>query len=111
MQFLRQAPQGILLRVHVATRAAKNEIVGRYGQALKIRLQAPPVEGAANAALVQFLANLLDVSARRVELLSGHSARDKTLLIRGLDRSTVEKRLEDLLQPPPRSSGDASRRQ
>ena len=96
--FVHEGRHGLVLSVHVVTRAAKNEVVGVHGQALKIRLQAPPADGAANAALVEFVAALLGVPPRQVEISSGHTARDKTLAIKGLTKEAVENRLEKILR-------------
>jgi len=95
---VRQGRQGVVFRVHVVTRATKNEVAGVHGQALKIRLQAPPADGAANAALVEFVARLLDVPLRQVEILSGHTARDKTLSVMNVGKEAVERKLEEILQ-------------
>jgi uncharacterized protein (TIGR00251 family) len=96
--FVHEGRHGLVLTVHVVTRAARNQVVGVHGQALKIRLQAPPADGAANAALLEFVAALLGLPTRQVEILSGHTSRDKTLSIRGLDKAAVENRLEEILR-------------
>lgn len=75
---------GVRFAVRVQPRASKNEVVGAHGTALKIRVQAPPVDGAANDALVSFLADLLGVSRRSVRIISGDSSRNKTLEIDGV---------------------------
>ena len=72
---------GVLLRLRIQPRASRSEIVGVQGDALKIRLSAPPVDGAANEALVRFLAELLEVPQSRVIIRSGLSSRNKTVLI------------------------------
>jgi uncharacterized protein (TIGR00251 family) len=82
-----------MLTVQVVPRASRNEIVGVHGDALRIRLQAPPVEGAANAALVAFLAETLRVRQRQVEILAGHASRRKSILISGLGKEQVAQRL------------------
>ena len=84
---------GTTFPVHVAPRASKNEIQGRYGDAIKIRLTAPPVEGAANEALIEFLADRLGVPRRQVEILSGTSSRDKLVRVVGLTPAEVEQQL------------------
>ena len=72
---------GVRLRVYVQPRGAKNEILGMQGDALKIRVTSPPVEGAANHELTRFLAGLLDVPRSRIEILTGHKSRYKTIRI------------------------------
>ncbi len=81
------------LAVRVQPRAKNNAIVGWEGGALKIRLTAPPVEGKANKALVDFLAERLALSKSAVTVLSGHGARQKTVEISGLGEEEVRSRL------------------
>ncbi len=74
-----------MIRIHAQPGAKRTEVAGTHGDALKIRVQAPPVEGAANAALVKFLAQALGVRQRDVEILSGEHARDKRIAVAGID--------------------------
>jgi uncharacterized protein (TIGR00251 family) len=78
---VRNAGQGAARRfeVRVQPRASKNEIAGIREGVLRIRLQAPPVEGAANEALVRFLANELGISTRQVRIISGLGSRNKVV--------------------------------
>jgi uncharacterized protein len=69
----------IRFAVHVQPRATRSEALGRHGDALKVRLQAPPVDGAANEALVELLASVLEVPRRAVQLVSGHTSRRKVV--------------------------------
>lgn len=87
------AAGGSAFPVHVVPRSRKNEISGRYGQAVKIRLTAPPVEGKANEALIEFLAKRLDVPKRTIEILSGASSRNKVVCVLGLTPPELEARL------------------
>ena len=91
---LKEVPGGVLLKVRIQPRASKNEVSGLHGDALKLRLTAPPVEGEANRACVEFVAELVGVSRGQVEIVSGHKSRDKTLMISGTDRATVHERLK-----------------
>ena len=77
------------IHVHVQPRASKNEITGIYGDSLKVRLTSPPVEGAANSLLVEFMAKKLGLPKSRVELISGEKSRHKTLKIEGLTKADV----------------------
>ena len=70
-------------------RAARSEVVGVLGGALKVRLAAPPVDGAANAALVELLADELDVPRAAVRIVSGATARTKLVEVTGIDARTV----------------------
>ncbi len=88
---------GVTLAVHVVPRSARNEIVGLHGQALRIRVNAPPVGGAANAVLLATVAEALGVPKRQVEIVSGHASRRKVLRIAGLSESEVRHWLENLL--------------
>lgn len=64
-------------------RASKNEVTGLHDGCLKVRLTAPPVDGAANEALVRFIAATLDLPLRQVTVVAGHTGRRKTLEIEG----------------------------
>jgi len=90
---LRESKRGVLIPVHVVPRASRNELVDVHAAALRIRLRAPPVAGAANRALITLLAEILAVPPRQIEVVSGVLSRDKTVAVRGLDRALVEKRL------------------
>jgi uncharacterized protein (TIGR00251 family) len=96
-QILRPGKQGLLLLVHVVPRAARNEIVGIHGGALKVRLNAPPAKGAANAALVELIAEKLGLTRQQVRIISGETARRKTVAIHGVSKQAVERRLAELL--------------
>ena len=85
-------------RVRVVPRASKNEIVGVQGEALKVRLAAPPVEGRANQALVTFLAEVLGLRPRQVRVVSGHTGREKTIGITGIEARELARRLGALLR-------------
>jgi hypothetical protein len=84
---------GIRLAIHVQPRASRTEIVGAHGDALKIRLSAPPVDGAANEALVEFLSERFAVPRRAVRILSGAQSRAKTVEIDGLTADDVRRLL------------------
>jgi uncharacterized protein (TIGR00251 family) len=73
-----------IIRVRVLPRTSKNQIVGMDGGVFKVKLTAPPVEGKANKALVQFLAKKLGLPKRDIEIVSGEHSREKTIRINGL---------------------------
>lgn len=81
----------VRLVVHVQPRAKRTEIQGRHGDAIKIRLAAPPVDGAANEELVRFLADLLGVPRSRVTISGGLTARRKTVDIDGVNDHDVQR--------------------
>jgi uncharacterized protein (TIGR00251 family) len=76
--------------VKVVPRASKNQIVGKEGNAIKIRLNAPPVEGKANEALVKFLAEVLGVHRAQIEIVSGHTSRHKIVRAYGVAANQIE---------------------
>lgn len=80
--------------MHVVPRARVSEVAGRHGDAVKIRLAAPPVDGAANDELVRFLAERLGVPARAVTITAGHSGRRKRVSVAGLETRAVLRVLE-----------------
>jgi uncharacterized protein len=86
-------PHGVRLRVQVQPRASATELAGVHGDALKVRIAAPPVEGAGNAALVRFLAERLGVRRSAVRIQSGAGSRSKTVLIEGVDPTVARERL------------------
>jgi len=88
---IRDGRDDVRLAVHVVPRASRTEIVGIHGQALRIRLNAPPVAGAANAALVSFVAESLGIRKGNLEIVSGTSSRRKVLRIFGLTREEVQR--------------------
>lgn len=88
---------GTRIAVHVVPRASKTEICGLQGDALKVRLQAPPVDGKANTALCAFFATQLRLSKRRVTLGAGSTSRHKTLLVHDLPPTETAQRLGFLL--------------
>ncbi len=88
--WLRTTPAGdLVLTLHVQPGARKTEIAGMHGDALKLRLAAPAVEGKANACLVGFLAGELKVGRSQVELLTGATGRRKRVLVRGVSQPSV----------------------
>ncbi len=90
---IESTPDGVSIRVYIAPRASVNKVVGAHNGALKVALTAPPVEGAANRALVKFLAKILNVPKSAVTLLSGHTARNKVVGISGISREDALRRL------------------
>jgi uncharacterized protein (TIGR00251 family) len=81
----------IRFTVRVQPRAARSEIVGVHGDALKVRLAAPPVDGAANVALVEFLAQALGIPQRCVRIVSGATSRGKLVEVVGTDVENIRR--------------------
>lgn len=89
MDFLRETSDGVLLTVRVTPRAGRNEWAGAHAGLPRIRLCAPPADGQANRALMEFLADALDRPRSTLTLVSGASSRTKTVQIRGITAETI----------------------
>jgi uncharacterized protein (TIGR00251 family) len=100
----------VVLRVHAQPGAGRSAVIGRYGDAVKIRIAAPPVDGRANAALAEFLAKELGLDRSGIELLSGDKSRNKRFRLRGLDPEAAEEALERLVAQAGRDAGPAGGR-
>lgn len=97
--YLKAQPDGVLLSVKVQPRASRNEISGVLGNDLRVRVTAPPVDAAANEALVRFLAEKLDCPRACVKLVRGHASRHKVLKLYRLSAEIVEARLKPASGP------------
>ena len=93
MSWLLTEGDGVTLRLHIQPGARKTEVVGIHGEALKIRLAAPPVDGKANACLIAFLAERFGVAKSAVSLLSGDTSRAKRVHVSGLTIAEAQARL------------------
>jgi uncharacterized protein (TIGR00251 family) len=95
--WLRAVPAGVTLAVRAQPGAKKTAIVGVYGEGdsaqLKIQVHAPPIEGRANSALIEFLAQIFDLPRKSVELVSGESSRSKVFLLRGVTPAQLGKQV------------------
>lgn len=89
------AADGVRLTVQITPAAKKNEVIGLLGSELKIRLQAPPIEGKANAALVRYIAASVGVPKSRVQVVHGHTSRRKVveISVAGLTPAEVQQAL------------------
>jgi uncharacterized protein len=90
---IHDTPAGAIFAVKVHPRAKKNAITGELGDALKVALTAPPVEGRANEACIEFFANLLDVPRSSITIASGETSRRKVIRVAGLSVEEVRTRL------------------
>ena len=86
---------GVRFAVRVQPRASRSEVVGVHGDALRVRLAAPPVDGAANEALIELLADRLGVAKRAVRIVTGATARSKTIEVDGIGVEAVRRLAED----------------
>ena len=91
---LQTCAEGVVLWVLVQPRASRNELAGIQQGALKVRLTAPPVEGAANEECLRFLAKLLELPRSRLRLIKGHKSRRKAILILAGDVESIRHQLQ-----------------
>jgi uncharacterized protein (TIGR00251 family) len=97
---LHDHPEGLLIDLRIQPKSAQNAVVGVHHGALKIKLTAPPVEGEANKALVQYMAKWLGCPKSSLEIVSGQTSRKKRLLVRieaGIDFNTRREKLRKRL--------------
>jgi uncharacterized protein (TIGR00251 family) len=83
----------ITLKIHLFPRASRDEICGLHGDAIKVKVTAPPIEGKANKALQRFIAEKLNLASSQVEIMAGRRSRKKILRISGISRAAMEKAL------------------
>jgi uncharacterized protein len=88
-----KAEEGAAFAVHVVPKAVKNEVVGKHGDALKVRLITPSVGGATNETLVTFLAQKLKIEKEKIEIAAGLGSAEKMIIVVGLTPAEVENRL------------------
>ncbi len=93
MVAIQNSPDGVTFAVKVHPRAKKNAITGEVGDALKLALTAPPVDGKANAACIDFFAKLLKVARSSVTIAAGLTGRNKVIRVAGLTAQQVRDRL------------------
>jgi len=91
--WLRPEAGGVTIEVRARPRASRTRAAGLLGDALKVELAAPPVDGEANAELIAYLAKTLGVRKSDVELLQGETGRNKVLRVRGVTAKAVEEAL------------------
>jgi uncharacterized protein len=93
-EYLRQAAGGTYIMVKVQPRASKNEIGPALGPELKVKVTAPPVDAAANEALIELLADTLDCAKSKVQIAKGQTSRHKTIFVAGLSAADVASKLK-----------------
>jgi uncharacterized protein (TIGR00251 family) len=93
MAAIQNSPSGVTFAVKIHPRAKKNAITGELGDALKLALTAPPVDGKANAACIDFFAKLLKVPRSSVTIAAGRTSRNKVIRVAGLSAEEVRQRL------------------
>lgn len=90
---LNQTAAGISFTVRVQPRARRNAVVGELGEALKVAVAAPPLDGKANAACIELFAEALNLPRSSITIASGHASRNKVIHVRGITAAEFEKRL------------------
>ncbi len=93
---IQEHPDGVVMKIKVQPRASRNKIAGTIGDALKVMLTAPPVDGEANAACIEFFSDLLGIPKRDIEILTGHTGRNKTIKLYGLTKSKLTEQLPQI---------------
>jgi uncharacterized protein (TIGR00251 family) len=91
--WITKADNAVVLTLRIVPRSSRNEICGEHGDALKIKLQAPPVEGKANKALIEFLAETLGIHRNNISILSGDTGRNKRVAITGISSQEITEKL------------------
>jgi uncharacterized protein (TIGR00251 family) len=91
---------GTVLAVHVQPGAGRTEVVGRYGEALKVRVAAPPTGNRANEAVIELVAAEFGVAPSAISVLSGATNRQKRLRLEGVELRNAERVIDRLLTPP-----------
>ena len=93
MSIFKESTGAVTFAVKVVPRASKNLVAGVEGDAIKIRLNAPPVEGKANDGLIEFLADLLNLGRAQIEIVTGLTSRHKVVRVRGATGKQIEEKL------------------
>lgn len=104
MSWITPSKDGVVIQIHATPRASRSQVQGLHGDALKVRLQAPPVDGKANEALIDFIAGKFGIPSRRVVLVSGQTGRQKRIAVQGM---TPDQAIQALLPGLP-SGANAS---
>ena len=95
MVVIHDSPAGVTFAVKVHPRAKKNAITGEVGDAIKLALTAPPVDGKANEACIEFFAKLLNVPRSSVTIAAGQTSRNKVIRLAGVSAEEVRRRLDE----------------
>jgi len=85
-----ETANGIVFNIRVIPRASRCELAGVQGDALKIRITAPPVEGAANKECIRFLSDILGVKKSQIKIIAGHRSKNKKVSISGINKKDIE---------------------
>jgi uncharacterized protein (TIGR00251 family) len=97
LTYIQPTSDGVVLRVRVQPRSSKSGITGVVGECLKVSVNAPAAEGAANRACREVLAKTFGIAKGRVEIVSGSKSREKRILLRDIDEESVSSRVSEIL--------------
>jgi uncharacterized protein (TIGR00251 family) len=97
LDYIQPTSDGVVLRVRVQPRSSKSGITGVVGECLKVSVNAPAAEGAANRACRELLAKTFGIAKGRVEIVSGLKSREKRILLKGIDEESISSRISELL--------------
>lgn len=97
MEYIQPTSDGVILRVRVQPRSSKSGISGVVGERLKVCVNAPPAEGAANRACRETLAESFGIPKSRVEIVSGARSRKKRILLKGAEIESISSRISEIL--------------
>lgn len=95
---IQETKTGVILHVRAAPKAAQSKFMGLHGDAVKIAVKAPPVDGAANEELIRFLAKSLGIAKSRIEVVRGESSRTKQILLQNAQTNDIEKKIREFLK-------------
>ena len=104
MVFIRNTPEGAIFSIRVQPRARRNVVLGEIAGALKLALTAPPIEGRANEACIEFLAGILRVPQSSITIAAGQTNRNKVIGVRGLAAAQLRERLQTHMSSAARTS-------
>ena len=88
---IQNTKDGVTIQILVQPKASKSELVGIHGNAYKIRIQAPPVDGAANEAVIEFFSQLLKTAKKNIQIIRGETSRQKTVLVQNVEMNFIIK--------------------
>ncbi|MBI4666586.1 MAG: YggU family protein [Nitrospinae bacterium] len=91
---IKEGKEGVRFIVHVAPRASRSEFMGLHGDAMKVRLAAPPVDGAANDELIAFLSKFIGVPKSAVAIIAGETSKRKTVRISGINAASITVKID-----------------
>ncbi|MFY9175712.1 MAG: DUF167 domain-containing protein [Peptococcia bacterium] len=88
-KMIQEIEGGVQFRIKVQPRSSKNQVCGIHGDAIKLKLTAPPVDGAANEACQRYLADLFGLAISRIQIISGQTSRNKLIRVEGLSQDEI----------------------